>query len=89
MLKLNDVIVTSNSDPSEWEPHQLAHEVHQKLLDNEAITDIEISELNHETKVTNELLDILASLNMPPTGLKNLTFHSWKRMSSPLDLAVI
>ena len=66
----------------------MIHEIHKKLFDNELIADISISYLNHATKVTDELLDILASLSI--TGLKKITFDWWSGgMESKLNSAVI
>lgn len=77
-LELNNVKITTTIDDMEWEPHQLSHKIQEKLQGDE-LTYIRIGLLSHESKVTNELLDLLANLKMPSDGLKKLHFENWKR----------
>lgn len=89
-LRLNkNVRLTNHDEPVEWEQHNLAHQVQDKLCGDD-LTDIEIENLNHETSVTNELLDMLANFNMPVNGLSSISFKRWiGGMQKAIDMAVI
>ena len=87
-LKLNDKEVSAASNPVEWEPHQLAHQVFSSLH-GEEVYSIMLEEYTPETTTTNELLDFLATLKMPSSGLGKILFINWRDgMKEPLDLAV-
>ena len=45
--------------------------------------------VEQETRVTNEMLDLIASLKMPPTGLNSIYFDEWYRMKTAIEPAVI
>ena len=46
--------------------------------------------MTHGTRVTNELLDLLANVKMPPTGLNSIHFSNWSDgVEESLNEAVI
>ena len=73
----------------EWEPHHFLHLVQDKLKGDE-LTDIDIKWSDQETKVTDELIDILANLKMPSEGLRSINFFDWRGgMEEALNSAAI
>ena len=71
----------------EWEPHMLLHKVLQELK-GDLVTDIIVKHLRQDIQVTNEMLDLLASLKIPKAGLNSIVFYYWYRMEDALDSAV-
>ena len=59
------------------------------LLDGEFVTNIELEYLNCETRVADELLDMLGSLETPASGLMKISFFEWSGIESALNSLVI
>ena len=53
----------------------MAHDIRQKLSDDNEVTGIKLHLMDNETKIADELLDMLCSLNMPTTGLEKLEIY--------------
>ena len=88
-VTLNGESIVTVSDPDEWEPHVLQHMLHERLAGTDA-KDIILRSVHQSSDVTNEVLDLLANLPMPPEGLRCLSFILWRDgMDKPLVPDVI
>ena len=48
-----------------------------------------VRHLDQDITVTNEMLDLLASLKMPETGLSYIDFYRWTNLQESLNQAVV
>ena len=88
-FKINGIEMSSESSPVKWDPNQLALEVQEKLQDSEGIFKIKIEKLNHVTRVSDELLDLIANLKMDFTKLRQIRFAYWSGIGGALTRPVI
>ena len=67
-LQIDDVEITDEYKPFEWEPHVLYHKISEAHGMN-PVSKIHIMYMSQDSSVTNEMFDVLSHLTMPPEGL--------------------
>ena len=66
----------------------LMHKVQEKVQ-GEPVSLIMVRHLDQDITVTNEMLDLLASLKMPESGLSYIDFYRWTNLYESLNRAVV
>ena len=54
-------------------------------IGDEQVKDIKMKNINHPSSVTNEVLSVLSTLNMPPTGINSLSLDHWWSLDSKVS----